>query len=230
MAQSWTEREARQAAAYDRMGELYDEVFPHKEGQIALVAHLLKSLPDSAHVLDVGCGTGLPTARQFSEAGCRVTGVDISPVMLATARGNVPEATFVLGDAVDLLDLFDRPDPGRDPIRFDAVVAFFSLLNLPRSRLDEAFAAVRRLLVPGGLFGLSMVEADIDDLPFPFLGQEVRVSGYPRDDLHAHVAAAGFAIEWDDAVSYAPPTEQSPPETQLFVAARRVEGELTEGS
>jgi hypothetical protein len=32
---------------------------------------------------------------------------------------------------------------------------------------------------------------------------------------------AGFAVEVEDVRSYAPPTPEAPPETQLFVLARR---------
>ena len=55
-------------------------------------------------MLDLGCGTGLPTARQLTDAGLRVTGVDLSAGMLALARANVPDAEFVQADLADLID------------------------------------------------------------------------------------------------------------------------------
>jgi ubiquinone/menaquinone biosynthesis C-methylase UbiE len=48
--------------------------------------------------LDVACGTGFMTRHLRSE----VTGLDQSDAMLEVARGQVPEATFVQGDALDL--------------------------------------------------------------------------------------------------------------------------------
>ena len=83
-----------QAAAFDTIGEHYDEVFPHKEGQLAAGEWLISQLSAGARVLDVGCGTGLPTAAQLTAAGLRVTGIDISPVMLELAARNVPDASF----------------------------------------------------------------------------------------------------------------------------------------
>ena len=67
-----------------------------------------------------------------------------------------------------------------------------------------------------------MVEADFDDVPVPFLGAPLRVSGWPRDQLKQVVTNAGFAIEMEDVRSYAPPTPEAPPEIQLFLLARRI--------
>ena len=76
---SWSTREAGQAAAYDRISDRYGEAFPHKEGQLACGDWLLARLRPGARVLDVGCGTGLPSARQLADGGCEVTGVDTLP-------------------------------------------------------------------------------------------------------------------------------------------------------
>src|SRR4051812_12758392 len=89
------EYRALQAEAFNRIGGRYDEAFPHKEGQIAAGEWLIKQLKPGARVLDVGCGTGAPTAQRFADAGCEVTGIDISPTMLELARKNVPEGTFL---------------------------------------------------------------------------------------------------------------------------------------
>ena len=76
-------RRRAQAAAFDQIGGRYDEAFPHKQGQVAAASWLIGQLGPGARVLDAGCGTGVPTARQLAEAGLDVTGIDISPVMLA---------------------------------------------------------------------------------------------------------------------------------------------------
>jgi SAM-dependent methyltransferase len=210
----WPGREAAQAVAYDRIGDRYDDAFPHKEGQLACGNWLLARLDQPARVLDVGCGTGLPTAHQLVEAGCAVTGIDISPRMLAHARGNVPKADFVELDVMDM---------DRLPGSHDAVVAFFTLLNLPRAVIPRALAMIHGALVPGGLFSLAMVEADVDDVPIHFLGSRILVTGYLRDELRSVLRAARFSIEEERAISYAPASTEARPEIQLFMNCRRLE-------
>ncbi len=214
VAAHWRAREAGQAAAYDRIGARYDDAFPHKEGQLACGDWLAARLGPAARVLDAGCGTGLPTAHRLVAAGCAVTGVDISPVMLRYARRNVPGAQFTELDVMNL---------DRLPGSFDAVVAFFSLLNLPRAAIPRALGLIRGVLTPGGLFSLAMVEADVDDVPISFLGSRILVTGYLRDDLRSVLHAANFSIAEEKAISYAPASTGARPEIQLFLNCRRLE-------
>jgi trans-aconitate methyltransferase len=135
-----------------------------------------------------------------------VTGIDISPVMLDLARRNVPEATFVRRDAVDV-------DVDASVGRFHAVVAFFSLLMLPRREVVRTLARLRDVLLPAGWLALGMVEADLDDVTLSFLGAPVRVTGWPRAQLRRLVGDAGFTVEVEDVRSYLPPAPDAPPET-----------------
>jgi predicted TPR repeat methyltransferase len=204
-----------QAEAFDAIGGRYDEAFPHKEGQVSAGDWLIRSLPAGARVLDLGCGTGVPTARQMVDAGFEVVGIDLSGGMLTLARERVPGATFHQLDIADL-----RPGSPRDLGRFDAVAAFFSLLMLPRAEIPLALRTVRHLLAPGGLFALSMVEAEADDVPIPFLGNTIRVSGYLRGDLRKVIEAAGFDIVQQASYAYAPAVATAPPEEQIFLCCR----------
>lgn len=211
-----------QAEAFDALGDRYDEAFPEKDGQLAAGAWLAESLPANSLVLDLGCGTGLPSARQLTVAGHTVIGVDCSRVMIDLARENVPEGSF---HQLDLADL--RPGgPGEalagGAARYDGVMAFFSLLMLPRREIPYALRMTAELLVPGGLLTLGMVEADVDDFAIPFLGRTIRVSGYLRDELRLIVMDAGFEVLEESGHAYAPASTQVPPEEQLFLRCRRL--------
>ncbi|MFF1321691.1 MULTISPECIES: class I SAM-dependent DNA methyltransferase [Streptomyces] len=205
-----------QAEAFDVIGDRYDEAFPHKEGQISAADWLIGSLRTGSRVLDLGCGTGLPTARQLALAGFDVVGVDLSERMVALARGHVPGGVFHQADIADL-----RPGGPLDLGRFHAVTAFFSLLMLPRGEIPLALRTVHHLLAPGGLFALSMVEADVDDFTIPFIGSSIRVSGYLGDELREVVQGAGFEIAGESSYTYAPAAADIQPEVQIFLRCAR---------
>ena len=56
---------------------------------------------DAVDVLDLGCGTGLLTAK-LAEGGRRVFGLDSSPEMIARARTLYPDLFFCVGNALAL--------------------------------------------------------------------------------------------------------------------------------
>ena len=101
----------RQAAAFDAIGERYDDVFPHKSGQIIATQWMIDRLAPGARVLDLGCGTGVPTAGMLAESGLEAVGIDVSTEMLALARRNVPAGRFVAMDALELDGTLGRFDP-----------------------------------------------------------------------------------------------------------------------
>jgi ubiquinone/menaquinone biosynthesis C-methylase UbiE len=197
----------RQAAVFDAIGERYDEVFANKDAQVEATQWLVERLRPGACVLDAGCGTGHPTAKMLADAGCDVLGVDISETMLELARGNVPGARF---ERMDMACLTTVTGP------FDAITAFFSLLMLPRARIETLLREWAGLVRTGGYIVLSMVEADLDYVEIPFIGQTPRLSGYPRDRLAEVLQDAGLHILESRAIAFPPATPDAPPETQLF--------------
>jgi SAM-dependent methyltransferase len=97
-------------------------------------------------VLDVACGTGNAAVRAAA-AGARVVGLDLTPELLALARGVAAEAgvsvEWVEGDA-EALPFADAS--------FDAVLSIFGCMFAPR---HEATAGeIARVLRPGGRIGL----------------------------------------------------------------------------
>src|SRR5579875_3819269 len=72
---------------------------------------------EGTRLLDVGCGSGLALERAATR-GARVSGIDISPALLAVARRRVGEATLVEGGIDEL------PFPDRS---FDAGIAINAL-------------------------------------------------------------------------------------------------------
>lgn len=97
------------------------------------------ALPESASLLDVGCGTGtfFGHLRERGHTG-RFVGVDSSPAALARISDQ-GQAGAVLADAMDL------PFPDTS---FDAVTARHMLYHVPDP--DRALREARRVTRPGG--------------------------------------------------------------------------------
>lgn len=105
------------------------------------LTRLLDRLPERGRVLDLGCGCGVPVARELSAAGHEVTGVDISDVQIARARRLVPVATFLRADAAEAM--FPAGS-------FDAVVCTFVLIHLPLEEQPALIARMASWLRAGG--------------------------------------------------------------------------------
>ncbi len=101
-------------------------------------------------VLDVACGTGVlaRAATGIVRPGGTVSGVDLSPAMLAIAENIEPEAAWHQGDAGAL----PFEDAG-----FDAVVSQFGLMFFPDRR--AAIGEMLRVLRPGGRLAVAVWDA-----------------------------------------------------------------------
>lgn len=173
-------------ATFDEIGERFDEAFTQRAAQIAAAAWIADRTGPRSRVLDLGCGAGWPTAQQLAEAGLDVVGIDISARMLDRAAERVPSAEFWHTDMRTL-----PAEIGR----FDAVVAFLSLMMLPRPDIPVVLSSARELLHPGAPLAVSMVEGDLDSAPVELFGATVPLTAYPEAELLDVITAAGFGIE-----------------------------------
>lgn len=129
---------------YDRVSHAYrgDVHDDPRSGYAHWLRKLTPRLADGARVLDLGCGNGVPVSRELARR-FRVTGVDLSPVMIERARVLVPDATFECADMASV-EFADGA--------FEAVVAFFSIFHLPLEEQPGTIERVARWLTPGGWF------------------------------------------------------------------------------
>ncbi len=127
-------------AAWTRSAPIYAEHTAKLTSQA--VSHLLDAaqLTSDSRALEVGCGPGHITAM-MADTGATVTGVDLVPAMIETARTLHPDLEFVEANAEQL--------PFEDDA-FDVVLANFVIHHFARP--DVVCTEIRRVLKPGGRF------------------------------------------------------------------------------
>lgn len=87
---------------YRRHGAHWAELRGERLAEGVWLDRFCALLPAAADVLDIGCGSGVPIARELIQRGFSVTGVDGAPEMLALFRRNLPDGLAVLADMREL--------------------------------------------------------------------------------------------------------------------------------
>ena len=198
------------ADGYDRMADRYGQWAASIEGdpRDRLIERLVSDLPPGARVLDLGCGSGIPSTKVLADR-FEVVGVDFSTAQIEKARANVPDATFIVGDLTEV----EFPNES-----FDAVTAFFSLDHVPREELAPLFARVAGWLVPGGWFLADFGLADEADWTGDWLGVPMFFSSYDSDTTLGMLTGIGFELLVNEIVEM---QEPEGPESFLWVLARK---------
>ncbi|MEW1638307.1 class I SAM-dependent methyltransferase [Streptomyces sp. NPDC093801] len=201
------------AEVFDALAERYEEAFGGIPAQRRALDWLTGRLPRGARVLDVGSGTGRPTAETLVRAGCAVTGIDVSAEMVALARTRVPGARF------ERADVRTYTPPGPDG--FDAVCAFFPLLMMDQSQIAASLERMASWTAPGGYLVVATVPGDIDALDIEFMGHRVTVSSLSAEEYRRRIEAAGLEVLHHETVPFHPAGGLADPEEHLFCYARR---------
>jgi cyclopropane fatty-acyl-phospholipid synthase-like methyltransferase len=173
---------------YDRVaGQYLWTKDPEDPVTLAALEDLSRNLPPGAAVLDLGCGAGIPATRWLSEQGYTVTGVDVSARQLELARRYVPGAAFIKSD---MMDLVFRPET------FEAVVAFHSIIHVPREEHPALLANIHRWLQPGGAFlaTLTITAYEGEDGDWEGWGAAMRWSHHDAETNRKMLREAGFEI------------------------------------
>ena len=177
--------------SYDQVADeyvarIFDEL-KDKPFDRDLLDQFAARIKDSGKVCDMGCGPG-HVARYLHERGVNVCGVDLSREMINRARQLTPAIEFAPGNmfALDIEDC-----------AWDGIVAFYSIINIPRSDVVDALRELKRVLEPDGTLLVAFHIGDETKHLDEWWGKNVSVDFYffQTDEMIGYLREAGFEIE-----------------------------------
>jgi SAM-dependent methyltransferase len=174
------------ASGYDLIAEAYLERYGRSAVRDDRLRKLIALLPENARILDLGCGAGIPVAREIAARGFEVIGVDDSVRQIELARANVPAAEFLQADMTSVQF---------SPASFDAISAFYSITHVPREEHAALFRQIATWLKPGGAFVASLGADKPGDWTGDWLGVEMFFSHFGAETNEQLVRNAGLVIE-----------------------------------
>jgi len=140
-------------------------------------------IPSGGPVLDIGCGSGVPLARELIRRGFDVTGIDATPTMLELFRRNLPGTPAHLADMRELA-------LGR---RFAGLLAWDSFFHLSPEDQRPMFARFQAHAEPGA--ALMFTSGDVEGSAMGTLEGEVLYHGSLGSQEYRELSdAAGFEV------------------------------------
>jgi len=169
----------------------------HTAGALATarMAELLAPAPADT-VLDAGAGVGGPARHLAAHFGCRVVGIDLTPLFVEV--GQLLSERTGFEELVDLR-VGDITDLELDTGSVDHVWTQHVAMNI--ADRPKLYAEIRRVMAPGGRF----VVFDVVDggggellLPVPWATEPQHSFLVTRDAQRALVEDAGFRVDVDE--------------------------------
>lgn len=130
-----------------RYSQYYD-LFYKEKNYIAEFQYIRKQLstyiPDGAHLLELGCGTG-KHAEHFCSAGYTVTGIDSSTEMIEQARSKQISGFSAIHNNITSYTIAEK---------FDAAFSLFHVISYltTNAELSACFTRTFDHIKPGGIF------------------------------------------------------------------------------
>jgi SAM-dependent methyltransferase len=149
-----------------------------------LLVDWLRSLPDDARLLDLGCGGG-KDAGALDQRGYRVVGLDRTNALLVAGRRRYPSLPLVRADF--------RAIPFQ-AMSFDGLWAAASLMHLPKPEARRILADLCRLVRPGGLFAATVTYGVTSRLVTGGWVPGRYFARWKKDELARAVRRAGWKI------------------------------------
>lgn len=153
----------------------------------ALLTAFAEEAADSGPVVEFGSGPGDITAF-LAARGVSIRGIDLSPAMVALARGAYPDIRFDEG-SMTAPDLADGSLAG--------VVSWYSLIHIPPAERPRVLGEFHRMLRPGGRLLLGFQAGDEVVRHEEGFGRRITLDFHrlPPAETAAALETAGFTVD-----------------------------------
>ncbi len=201
-------------SSYDHAAERYAETFfnelDRKPFDRALLDKFADNIRDCGRVCDFGCGPG-HISRYLKARGVDIFGVDISSRMVEVASHLKPDLSFRQGDMLAL----DLPDHS-----LSGIIAFYSLIHLPRKSVARTLQEIHRVICPDGLLLISFHGGEGEIHTDEFLGLPISMDAtlFQPEEMAGYVRQAGFSLA-DIAIRQ--PYEFEYQSTRIYITAMK---------
>ncbi len=149
----------------------------------AWMGRFADAMPAGAHVLDLGCGGGVPVAEALVARGCQITGIDTAPSLIALAKARLPGQTWQVRDMRGL-------QLGQC---FDGVMAWDSFFHLTPDDQRAMFAVFAGHALPGACLMFNTGPASGISIG-AYRGEPLYHASLGADEYHGLLEANGFTV------------------------------------
>lgn len=179
---------------YDLVASTYQETFDDELSKKKFDRDLLDKIASSLSkenglILDIGCGSAGHIGRYLFNKDLNVCGIDISPKSIELAHKINPAMSFKV---MNMLQLEFQT------ATVQAILAFYSIIHIPKIELINLFNEFARVLQPGGLLVLAVHEGFTEQVVEEMLGYKTTlfVDFFSEKELINYLTHTNFSIEY----------------------------------
>ena len=175
--------------AAQRYHELFHDEINQKEYDRNLLDRFANGFNQNSLILDAGCGPSGHIGRYVFEKGIPVIGIDISDRCVELARENNPFMRF------DLCDMGELPF---DDATFDGIIAYYSIIDTPKSQAGRFFREFHRVLKPSGRLLIAVKAGTTEGYLTELLGikTDIYFTLFTQEEIRKFYEDAMFNIEF----------------------------------
>lgn len=192
-------------------GKFMDEL-SGKHLDLILLNAFAEENKDNGACIDLGCGPGQTTKYLFDKGLTNITGTDISPGMIETAKKYNPHIHF---ETADMLSLHYADEA------FSSAIAFYSIVHFTYEQVGIAFTQIAGILKPGAQFLFCFHTGEQTVHMNQFLEHEVNIDFYffETKKITALLTQNGFDLI--DAIERQPYAGAEHPSTRAYIWAKK---------